>query len=232
MKLSEKLLVVANWLASDENDLLVSAEFDDDCLEIVASSLVKAATALEECATITSEIEPAFTNDALDEMAAIAAAFDESGDYMLIRQASVLDEILLTLAAPKGILVAAKKKDDDRIEQLKKKYKDIKSDLEDLNRTADVAKQIEKSPVYKQYRPLQEPLSTRVCPEHFSQLARVGENTWQCMLDKKTYNYDIGFTTEKGGIIPGTSVSEQTNMIDHQNEQAIFDTRNQRLGED
>lgn len=233
MKLSEKLLIVANWLASDENDLLVSAEFDDDCMEVVANSLVKAADALREGASATMDLEPTFTNEALNEMAAIAEAFDESGDELLKKQANVLDEILLTLAAPRGILTAAKKTEDDRIEQLKKKYKDIKPELDELNRTADTMKMIEKSPTYKAYRPLEAPMSHRNCPDHAGvQIARIGENEWQCMLDKKTYNYDAGFTTEKGDSVPGTSVSEQTNLVLNQNENAIFDSRTQRLGQE
>jgi hypothetical protein len=229
MKLSEKLIIVANWLESAENDLLVSAEDKEGCLEIIASTLVKAANVLKESAEEVSKIEPeensVVTPESLSDMAAVAEAFDESGDELLQKQASVLDEILLTLAAPRGYVDKVKMIENDRIDQLKKKYKEIKPKHDEMNKISDAVKDIEKAPVYKTYRPLEAPLSTRYCPDHSgAQIARVGEHTWQCMLDHKIYNYDVGFTTLKGNKVPGGDVSLQTpNSLDVNHE--VFTTR-------
>lgn len=232
MKLSEKLLIVASWLEDSENDLLVNAEFDSECLTVVASALVKAADALKEGAEEVSKVEPVSGLDLnqLDEMAAVAQAFDESGDELLKKQASVLDEILLTLAAPRGASTYYKRMEDDRIEQLKKKYKDVKPYQDELNKTSDSIKAIESSPIYKQYRPLEAPLSSRYCPDHPGALvARVGEHTWQCVMDKKIYNYDSGFKTLQGNTVPGGTVEEQTPTHTEESH-TVFDTRESKLG--
>jgi hypothetical protein len=231
MKLSEKLLIVASWLEDSENDLLVNAEFDDNCLSVVASALVKAADALKDGAEEVSKVEPnGLSSEQLDEIAAVAEAFDESEDDLLRKQASVLDEILLTLAAPRGSSSAYRRMEDDRIEQLKKKYKDVKPYQDELNKVSDSIKAIESSPYYKQYRPLEAPLSSRYCPDHPGALiARVGEHTWQCVLDKKVYNYDSGFKTLQGNTVPGGTVEEQTPT--HMEEShTVFDTRESKLG--
>jgi hypothetical protein len=234
MKLSEKLLTLANWLADEPNELLIAAEGDETCLNIVAEALIKAADALQTAASEVSEIEPevesVITPEALEEMAAIAQAFDESGDELLKKQASVLDEILLTFATPKGLIYKLKQAEDDRIEQLKKKYKEVKPQHDEINKVSDALQDIEKSPVYKQYRILEAPLSTRTCPDHPGALvARVGEHTWQCQLDKKVYNYDSGFTTMQGNKVPGGSVDQQTPNY-HDMGHMIFDTRESKLG--
>jgi hypothetical protein len=231
MKLSQKLLMVASWLEDADNDLLVNAESDEACLTVVADALVKAAEVLKAGAVEVSRVEPnTLTPEALEEMAAVAQAFDESGDELLKKQASVLDEILLTLAAPKNAIHEHKKAEDDRIEQLKKKYKDTKEQQDENIKVSDAIKAIEKSPYYKEYRPLEAPLSTRTCPDHPGALvARVGEHTWQCMLDKKIYNYDAGFTTMNGNKVPGGNVESQTPMQWDQGSM-VFDTRESRLG--
>ena len=230
MKLSQKLLTVASWLEDVDNDLLVNAE--DQNLNVVAAALVKAAEVLKMSAVEVSKNEIAtFTPEAMDEMAAVAKAFDESGDEMLQKQASVLDEILLTLAAPKNSILEHKKAEDDRIEQLKKKYKDTKEEQDKMNKVSDSVKAIEQSPYYKEYRILEAPLSQRGCPEHPGiPAARVAEHTWQCMLDKKIYNYDAGFTTLKGNKVPGGGVEFQT-PSQYEQGTHVFDTREDRLGD-
>jgi hypothetical protein len=232
MKLSEKILIVASWLEDSQNDLLVNAESNESCLTMVAGALVIAADALKDCAEEIVKIEPqnALSAESLDEMAALAQAFDESDDDLLKKQASVLDEILFTLGAPKNAINVHKKAEDDRIEQLKKKYKDTKAIQEEFNKISDSVKAIEKSPYYKEYRPLEAPLSSRYCPEHpGSQIARIGEHTWICSLDKKVYNYDTGFTTMQGNKVPGGDVSLQTPM-QYEQGRLVFENRDQRLG--
>lgn len=232
MKLSEKILLVANWLDDSENDLIVNAESNQDCLTAVAKALVAASSAMKDCAEEVSKLEPSITAESLDEMAAVAKAFDESDDELLKKQASVLDEVLLTIAAPRNAAIDFRQAQDDRIEQLKKKYKDIKIQQDDMNKVSDTVKDIEKSPVYKQYRPLEAPLSSRSCPDHPGvMVVRVGEHVWQCVLDKKIYDYDAGFKTLKGNTVPGGSVEAQT--PNHTEEaHTIFDSRQGRLGLD
>lgn len=231
MKLSEKILTVASWLEDSENDLIINAESDETCLAAVATALVKAASALKEAASTVKQVEPnVFSAERLNEMAALATEFDASGDELLMKQASVLDEILLTIAAPRGSNIQFRETQDDRIEQLKKKYNGPKTELDEINKVSDSVKAIEKSPYYKTYRPLEAPLSTRYCPSHAGvMIVRVGEHTWQCVLDKQIYNFDSGFKLLDGSTVPGGSVDQQ--IPNHpQDGHAIFDTRSARLG--
>ena len=173
------------------------------------------------------------TAEKLDELAAVAAAFDESGDELLMKQAGVIDELLLTIAAPKNALAIGKQKEDDRLEQLKKKYKDTKVKQDEMNKVSDSVQDIEKSPSYKKYRVLQHELDTRYCPDHFGvSVIRVGERRVQCPMDHKIYDYETGFTTMDGDKVPGGSVSEQTKVMNQENAHTVFDTRNQRLGQE
>lgn len=226
MKLSEKLNILARWLENEENDLLVSAEDNDKCLEIIANTLVNAASILKSCAEKVAAVEPeeSLINDQnLSELAILAEEFDKSGDSFLQKQASVLDEILLTLAAPRGYVDKVKMIENDRLDQLKKKYKDVKKTHDEMNKISDSIKDIEKSDTFKKYRPLEAPLNTRYCPDHpGAQIARVGESQWQCMMDNKVYNFEAGYTTLKGNKVPGGNVSMQTpDSLDVNHEQFV-----------
>jgi len=56
-----------------------------------------------------------------------------------------------------------------------------------------------------------ENLGTRYCPNHRGvQMGRVGERTYQCPLDGKTYNWETGFVDVDGNQWPGGSVAQQT----------------------
>ncbi len=100
MKLSELIKAYATVLENPDNEAILLSEDDDQSMSIVAEALVKAAAILNKAAEQLEEIEPPteslLTPESLEEMAAVAQAFDESGDEMLRRQASVIDEILLT----------------------------------------------------------------------------------------------------------------------------------------
>lgn len=55
------------------------------------------------------------------------------------------------------------------------------------------------------------PLSSRYCPDHIGvQMIRIGENTYQCPLDGKEYDYQSGFINYKGEQVLGGSVTMQT----------------------
>jgi hypothetical protein len=233
MKLSDKLLVVAKWLEDSDNDLLVNAETDEQ-LVIVAEALVNAASEIKKAADDVKMFEPEFemTEEKLDEIAILAEQFDKSGDELLQKQASVLDEILLTFAAKKGFKSEFERNQDLRIEELKKHYQNPKKELDDLNKISDMKKDIENAKVYKTFRALESPLSARTCPDHPGvQLARIGEHLSKCVLDGKVYDYTAGYTTLKGNKVPGGDVSLQTPQS-HDVGHAVFQTREQKLGLD
>ena len=91
----------------------------------------------------------------------------------LQKQASVIDELILGIAAPQGSYKAAKAAEDYRLEELKKKYEQPRKDLADTNKIADSEKAIEKSNFTKQYKILEAPLSSRYCPELVSMFGNV-----------------------------------------------------------
>lgn len=235
MRIAEMLQAIASWLESPNNEALLLSEYDDECLKVVAESCVEAAFALKRAANKVDQIEPAeeshITPESLQDLVQIATAFDASGDINLKKQASVIDELLLTIAAPPHALAARKDLEDNRLEELKKKYENPRKELEKTNKIADSEKAIDKSKLTKQYTILEAPLSTRYCPDHAgAQIARVGEHLWQCELDKKTYDFESGFQLNNGSKVPGGDVSQQTqglNVPSH----AIFDTRNGRLNQ-
>lgn len=233
MRVSEMLKAIASWLESPHNEAMLLAEYHEDSAKVVAESLVLSAALLKNAAEQVDSIEPPaeskITPEAVEEIAALAAAFDASGDARLKKQASVLDELLLSIAAPP----IAERKDllEARTEELKKKYEDPSKELHEVNKIADSEKAIEKSDMTKNYRIMEAPLSTRYCPDHPGvQISRVGEHMWQCELDKKSYNFETGFELNNGAKVPGGDVAQQSqglNVPSH----AIFDTREGRLGQ-
>jgi hypothetical protein len=234
MRISEMLNAMAAWLESPNNEALLLAEEDKDCLKIVAESCVLAAALLKKAADEVDVLEPAepskITPEAVDQLANLAAAFDASGDNELKKTASVLDELLLTIAAPPNALAQKKAEDDNRIDELRKKYEGPRRELHALQQNEKTLKGIDKSEMTKQYRIMEAPLSTRYCPDHpGAQISRVGEHMWQCELDKKTYNYETGFEMQNGTKVPGGDVAEQTHSVSAPFH-AIFDTREGRLG--
>lgn len=232
MRTAELLNAMANWLASPNNEAMLLAEADEKCMQVVAESCVLAAELLRKAADEVDVLEPPteslITPESIAETAALATALDESGDPQLQKMASVLDELLLTVAAPP--VAERRAAANDRAEELRKKYQGTYEKLREYNKIADVEKAIDKSNMTKDYRILEAPLSTRYCPDHpGAQIARVGEHVYQCELDKKVYNFETGFELNNGSKVPGGDVAQQTQGLDipfH----AIFDTREGRLG--
>ena len=232
MRIADMLKAMAAWLESPNNEAILLAEYHEDSLKVVAENCILAAELLKNAADQVSDIEPPeeskLTPQAVEEIAALAAAFDASGDDTLKKQASVLDELLLSIAAPPP----SERKDllDARTEELKKKYEDPRKELHEVNKLADSEKAIEKSQMTKEYNIMEAPLSTRYCPDHPGvQIARVGEHMWQCELDKKSYNFETGFELNNGAKVPGGDVAQQTQSVSIPYH-AIFDTREGRLG--
>lgn len=234
MRISEMLTAIATWLESPDNEAILLAEYDDDCLEVVANSCVQAAKLLKITADAVEDIEPPeeskITPESIEDLANLAQALDESGDVELKKQASVIDELLLTIASPPNAVVQRQDLVDQRLVELKKKYEQTGKDLSETNKIADSENLIEKSQMTKQLDVLEAPLSSRYCPDHpGAQIARVGEHMWQCELDKKIYNFETGFTLNNGNKVPGGDVANQTQILDIPY-YAIFDTRDERMG--
>lgn len=235
MRISELLNAMASWLEDPNNEAILLAEYDEDCLKVVAQSCVEAAITLKKAAEEVDLIEPLedskITSDSVEELANLASVLDSSQDPELMKQAAVLDELLLTIAAPPNALAERKDLQDQRLVELKKKYEQPRKDLEDSNKIADSQKAIEKSQMTKQYKIMEAPLSTRYCPIHAGvQLARVGQSLYQCELDKKVFDYENGYTLENGDKVPGGDVANQTQSLDLLS-QNIFDTREGRLNQ-
>jgi len=234
MRISEMLMAIANWLESPDNEALLLAEYDEDCLKVVAASCVDAATALKVAAEKVENIEPAeeshITPESIESVANLAAALDSSGDPELQKQASVLDELLLSIAAPPNAVSQIKQLQDNRLVDLKRKYEEPGEELKKTNMIDRAEKAIDKSDMTKRLTILEAPLSSRYCPDHPGvQIARVGEHMWQCEMDKKTYNFDSGFELINGTKVPGGDVAQQTQGLNAPYH-ALFDTREGRLG--
>lgn len=233
MRISELLHAMAAWLESSDNEALLLAEYDENCLNVVATSCVESANALKRAAQEVDLIEPLeeskITPESIEGLANLAAALDSSGDLELMKQASVIDELLLTIAAPPDAASSRNAAQEYRLEELKKKYQNPKKELDELNKVSDSLKAIDKSNMTKEYKVLEAPLSTRYCPDHpGAQISRIGEHFWQCELDKKTYNFESGFELNNGSKVPGGDVANQTQGLSVPTH-AIFDDREGRL---
>lgn len=234
MRISDMLNAIASWLESPDNEALLLSEYDDASMEITAKACVEAAAALRKGAEQVELTEPEhdsnLTEDSIEEIATLASAFDQSGDANLKRTASVLDQILLTIGTNSSALTKSKLAAENRIEDLKKKYEELKNEPE-AKKIADTKKAIEASPYMKRYRPMEHSLSTRYCPDHAGvPISRIGESFWQCSLDKKQYDFRNGYKNLKGESVPGGDVSNQ-DYVGVPDSHSIFDdTRESRLG--
>lgn len=233
MRISEMLLAIAKWLESPNNEAILLSEENEDCMHIVAETCLQAAEVLKLGAETVDMLEPKeaskITPELIESLAEIAEAFDSSDNSDLKKNAAAIDELLLTIAAPPRFADHFKQSQEKKIDTLKQKYEDTKKSLDDQNKVADTNEALDKSPYMKEYRIMEAPLSTRSCPDHpGAQMARVGDNQWQCDLDKKIYNYQTGYTDEKGNKVPGGEVANQTST-QYVEPQSQFDTRETRL---
>jgi hypothetical protein len=234
MRIAEMLTAIATWLESPNNEALLLSENDEECMKVVAESCALAAALIKNAAEEVDAIEPPeeskITPEAIQDLANLASAFDASGDPGLKKQASVLDELLLSIAAPPNAYAERKDLEEQRLIEISKKYNDPRKELHQVNKIGDSEKAIEKSQMTKNYKILEAPLSSRYCPDHPGvQIARIGEHMWQCELDKKSYNFETGFELNNGAKVPGGDVAQQTQGVSAPFH-AIFDTREGRLG--
>lgn len=227
------LIAIASWLESSDNEALILSEYNEDCCKIVAESCVQAAEILKIAALQTDELEPepesVLTEESLSGLASIANEFDNSGDPELKKQASVIDELLLTISASKDYVKIKKAQEAEKIDRLKKNYNDTKTKSDELAKKDVAEKNIDKSDYYKKVDISSEPLQTRYCPDHAGVMARrISDMVIQCPLDKKQYDFENGFSLMDGTRIPGRTVSNQTKLDTHE-QASIFSTRQDKL---
>lgn len=204
-----------------------STEHDDKLVNLLASTLVGIEKIAEE-----SDIQTTAGQD-IEAIAALAQAFDMSGDPELQREASHLDEILLAIAAPKAALAGINEVYDKelselrekmRIEDREEKYSYPKEKLDEMYGHKAIADAVEKQ--VKVRRPLQEPLSTRYSPDRPGvSLLRITDRVYQDPTTGKVYDYAAGYTTEKGTEVPGGGVDQQIPDINEHQSRSLFTTR-------
>lgn len=237
MRTADALYELVAELESQNNEVLVRASESphSELLDKVAEALLGAAEILKKAAEEVEEMGPDFTAEDLDNLAAIATEFDQSGDEDLQKQASVLDEILSTVGVNMELQRQHKKAAEEELMRLRDKFRD--QNQEKLYSTGDdkykeeAVQAIEKT--VKPYRPLETPLSTRTCPDHpGSQMMRIADHVYQCELDKAVYNWEAGFTTMKGRKVPGSSVSNQSQVMQQVPDHTMFSSREQVLNKD
>lgn len=237
--LISKLASIIVELEDSDNELLVEAQ-DETSLTVVSEALVYAAQILREAAVALAEQEENLDNSNLEELAAIAQELDSTDDPYLQKQASILDSILSTICASPEAILAVKKAREEHLSGLREKLRteqrdqaySVAHEFKDKElKKADTLKAFENA--VKNYRPMEAPLSSRTCPDHpGAQMARVADAVYQCDLDKKVYDYNSGFTTAKGNKIPGTTVAEQTKVMQNNNNfSGAFSTRQTALND-
>jgi len=224
MRIAEMLKTIATWLSDPNNEALLLAEENEECLKVTAEGCLKAAGELYKAAEMVDALEPKapskLDSEALDHISEIATAFDQSGDDALKKSASVLDELLLTIAADPNVLKNSKSREEYRLEELKRKYDQNRKDLAEGNKIAESEKAIEKS---KMTEPIKSEvgagiLSARTCVKHpGAQLQRIGEHTWQCDLDKEILEW------------PDNVALQTQNSINWSTSTAFQDSREGRL---
>lgn len=174
--------------------------------------------------------------ESMEALAGIADKFDSMG---LVKEASVLDEILLTIGSNKKALAQFNYEQEDKINKLRAKYRQQQGDEAYAVASREHAKQIGSEEMakaveknIKKYRPMEAALSSRYSPDLPGvQLIRVGDSVFQCPITGKVYDFREGFTTAKGNKVPGGSVDGQTRYFGSSDDagEVMFSSRQERL---
>jgi len=166
-------------------------------------------------------------------LAALASAFDKSGDEELQKEAADIDQMLIAIANPKNALAKLnevydkelnKLREEGRREQREKKYS-AGDELAEMGGHKAIADAVDKQ--VRRYRPMEAPLSTRYSPDRPGvSLMRITDSVYQDPTTGKIYNYESGYKTDKGNEIPGSSVKHQTEYAEGANDsRSMFTTR-------
>jgi len=237
MSISMDLRILAKKLENNSDKLLDNASYKGpEVFEKITTAVAAASTLLESVADdMDNNADFNFTEQQLDEIAALATSFDQSNDPLLKKQASVLDELLLSIAAPKNSVAKAKQATEDEINRLRKEYhtkrmeeaydkpREVQSDL---NNKKEIAKAVEQQ--VKRFIPMEAPLQTRYPPDRpGGQMTRISDNVYQDILTGIIYDFKNGYTTQKGNVIPGSCVENQNRLLsDYINQgTSLFETR-------
>lgn len=233
--ISRSIKALAEKLQNDSDTVLEAAEAQPELFKAVATSVADAIVGLEKAAEIIERNEPQFSSEDLEGIVQLANTLDSQDDEDLRKQASVLDEILLTIGAPKNAIAEGKARTEDEINRLREKYRTehreklyhnkTSTEFENQWRREDVQKAVKEQ--VKEFRTMQSPLSSRYCPDHPGVgVSRIADRVYQCSLDKKIYNYETGFKTNKGNTIPGGGVDMQSPDWGNRDQgHMTFDTR-------
>lgn len=235
--------VITNSDEMHEHPAIVAAESDEAVMNTVVAALVTAEEAIKNAANNLEMLAVKSASDMSEEdiesIAAIATAYEASDDADLKKQAAVLDQLLLNFGQ-QGELHRAKKANEEEINRLREKYKNVgherayeKVSEEQLKeRKAEEATKAIQDQV-KVRRPLEASLKTRYSPDYPGvPMARIGDGIFQCAMTKKIYNFNEGYTTLSGEKVPGGSVADQTGRLgDRRLEQTNFSTREGVLGQ-
>lgn len=236
--LISKINEILNLLSEDGELMQIAEQYlDDNRLVEFSKSLMIAGDEINKALQNFTQNSEMVNEQDIYEIGAVAQALDETGDPILMKQASVLDEILITIGADPKAQMAFKKAQDEEIERLRAKYQDTNRDqytraTEEHRKEINVneaIKEIDRK--IKKYRPLEASLSTRYSPDMPGvSLVRIGDSVWQCPITKKIYDYRSGFTTTKGNVVPGGDVSNQTQHLGYRAQEHMnFSTREELL---
>ena len=241
MVISTDLRVLAKKIENSSDALLADASSKGpEIFEKVAMAIAAASTLLDGVADdLDSKASFDITPQQLDEIAAVAESFDKSKNPLLQRQASVLDELLLSIAAPKNAVAQAKRATEDEITKLREEksrarreeaYDEPKKIHSDMSNAKQQAKAVEQQ--VKRYAPLEAPLQTRYPPDRpGGQMTRISDGVYQDIMTGIVYDFKNGYTTQKGNQVPGGCVENQTRQLgDLQNRNtSLFETRDSIL---
>jgi hypothetical protein len=211
---------VINYLEDADNDLFTQVDHDQDKLIEVASLLTMASNLIKMASDLVEEeSDNNIADGLLDDLAAVASSFDNSGDEILIKKASVLDELLLTIAADKKILLQNKIAATQKLKDLREKFRnsqkeiDLRKRLRKVNKIDEAERVMKKSDVIKEQKaesPMKHARESRTCADHPGALVvRIADGVYQCSLDEKIYDYNNGFDMYNGEKVSGGSISNQ-----------------------
>lgn len=242
MAISMDLRVLARKLEKSSDDLLINASTKGkDTFEKAATAVAAASTLLEGVADdMDANADFSITPEQLDELAILATAFDESNDPLLKKQASVIDELLLSIAAPKNAALTSRKVTEDEVNRLREErrratgedaYTKPGKELGEMWNAKAQAKAVEQQ--VKRFVPMEAPLQTRYPPDRpGGQMTRITDHVYQDVLTGIIYDYKAGYKTQKGNEIPGSSVENQTRQLNDSRDQgaSLFETRDSLMG--
>ena len=133
MSVSTSLKQLAESLQQEADSVLSEAEYDPKLFSLIADIVAGSITRLEKASEQLEGVDPAVTEETLETIAYLAASLDESDDKLLQKKASLLDELLVTISAPKNSVAQAKAQSEKELNRLREEYR--AKTREDLNNT-------------------------------------------------------------------------------------------------